>query len=114
MTETQRAVKDIVHIQMDRLRANVKALQSTDQCGNPDLQVTQLISRLMIDGSPKAKEDVCAKMHDQAQQIVVRDQIINELRALLKDNQDELHAEISHPLGSTYIPTMPWTSDEEE
>lgn len=91
MIRTNEVVKGMVQIQMDRLRANVKALQSTDQCGNPDSQVTQLISRLMIDGSPKAKEDVCAKLDEQARQIVVRDQIITELKDQLLAIQDELY-----------------------
>lgn len=110
MTPTQKDIHSRIRVQMDRLRANVKALQSTDQCGNPDMEVTKLISRLMIEGSSKSKEDVCAKLDDQARQIVTRDQIIDELRLQLRITQDELHSEAEHPLGPDYRPSMPWTS----
>lgn len=44
----------------------------------------------------------------------VRDQIIAEQRAQIKDLQHELQSENEHPLGDNRDLAMPWTSYEEE
>jgi hypothetical protein len=99
--------------QLDRLKANTKALQP-DKLGNPDMEVTDLIAQLLTNGSDSIKRRCCDKMDGQAREIALQAQVIVELKAQLRDMQDALYDELTHPLGPNYRPSVPWTSKEEQ
>jgi hypothetical protein len=90
MTETQRAVNDIVRTQMDRLKANVKALNyATDM--PEEVQGCLAITLYDPDNDGHKVTLYQRSLLWLFNALELRDQVVAELKVQLKNTQDELY-----------------------